>query len=150
MDVDQTAIAVKSATGAYTAVGAIGTFVVALLGAIGAWIKFGPNWRKVTVSADEKFRDDLLKRLAKVERTLELERAAHEAERSLDRHKLNNMSQCFDAVMLMLEAAPEKAAEIVSKIKEMRAAQIQTEALEKAAIHAAKLAAVHELEGMEI
>jgi hypothetical protein len=149
MDMERTAIAVKSVTGAYTAVGAVGTFLASVLGLIGLWVKFGPNWRKVAVSADERFRDDLLKRLAKLERTLELERARHEAERSLDRHKLNNMSQCFDAVMLMLEAAPEKAAEIVAKIKLMRAAQIQTEALEKAAIHAAEIATKGELEGLD-
>ena len=30
----------------------------------------------------------------------------HAAERALDRHKFNNIAQCFDAVMLMLEKDP--------------------------------------------
>lgn len=139
MSLQDTAIAVKSATGGYTAIGALGTFVVSLLGLIGLWVKFGPKWREIAVSAEQGFRDDLISRLEKVEKTLEIERAQHEAERSLDRHKFNNLSQCFDAVMLMLEATPEKAPEIVVRIKEMRATQLQAEALEKAAIHAARM-----------
>jgi hypothetical protein len=73
----------------------------------------------------------------KLEKTLERQRLRHEAERGLDRHRLNNVTQCFDAMMMMLKASPEKAAEIIAHIEQMRANQLKAEALEKAAIHAA-------------
>lgn len=57
-----------------------------------------------------------------------------EAERAVDRHRLNHVTQCFDALMLLLEMAPERATEHVARIKEMRAAQMMAEAAEKGAI----------------
>jgi hypothetical protein len=106
-----------------------GAFMV-LLGIIVRQV--GP-WRKQSHDSEKEFRDGLIKRVEKLERTLEVERA-------LDRHRLNNVTQCLDALLLMLEAAPDKAAEIVARIKTMRSEQIQAEALEKAAIHAAVMA----------
>jgi hypothetical protein len=115
-------------------------------GAVGAWGAFlsllaiivrqvGP-WRQITQGAEQKLRNDLLGRVGVLEKKLDKERAIHNAERAIDRHVLNNVTQCFDAVLLMLEAAPEKATEIVAKIRHMRDAQIKAEAAEKAAIHA--------------
>lgn len=63
-----------------------------------------------------------------------------EAERATDRHRINNLSQCLDALLLMIEMDPSKAAEAAARIKEMRARQMDTEALEKAAIHSAEIA----------
>lgn len=62
-----------------------------------------------------------------------------EAERSVDRHRINNLTQCLDALLLLLETAPDKAAEHVARIKAMRAAQIAAEGAEKGAIHAATI-----------
>lgn len=62
-----------------------------------------------------------------------------EAERSVDRHRLNNVTQCLDALLMLLETAPEKAAAHVIRIKEMRAAQMAAEAAEKGAIHGATI-----------
>ena len=126
----------------WTAAGAWGSFLV-LIGIIIRQI--GP-WRKQSIDAAQTFRDELLHRIEKLEADLEASRnreaaarARHEAERALDRHRLNNVTQCFDAMILLLESSPERASEIVVRIKEMRAEQIKAEALEKAAIHAAVL-----------
>lgn len=113
------------------------TAVILLLGIIVRQV--GP-WRKQSIDAEQRLRDDLLRRVEKLERTLDRERARHSAERALDRHKFANVAGCFDAMLMMLEAAPEKLAEILPKIKEMRARQLEAEALEKAAIHAAEMA----------
>lgn len=128
----------------WTAGGAWASFIV-LLGII---VRQVNPWRSQSISAEQRLREDLLKRVEKLERDLERKETRHRAERSLDRHKLNNVSQCFDAVIIMLEAAPEKVGEIVAKIKEMRRRQLEAEAVEKATIHAAELAHI-ELEGEE-
>jgi hypothetical protein len=121
----------------WTAAGAWASFL-ALLGIIVRQI--GP-WRKQSIDAEHTFREGLLKRVERLERTLERERIRHNAERSIDRHRLNNITQCFDAMLLLIETNPEKASEIVVKIKDMRAAQMKAEAEEKAIIRAAEIEA---------
>lgn len=64
-----------------------------------------------------------------------------EAERATDRHRINNLSQCLDALLLMIEMDPTKAAQAAAKIKAMRASQMDAEATEKAAIHVAEIGA---------
>ena len=109
--------------------------------------------RRLKVEAEQQLRDDLFSRVAVLEATLERERLRreadrriHEAERSLDRHKIGNVTQCLDAVLLMLETSPEKAPEIVARIKEMRSAQIEAEAKESAIIRAAMIRDAEEAE----
>lgn len=114
---------------------------VAALSFFGILIRQIGPWKKQSDDAQAHFRDDLIRRLEKVERTLESERAIHKAERSLDRHRLNNVTQCFDALLLLIEMAPERATEAVQKIKEMRAVQLEAEAKEKAMIRVAEIAA---------
>ena len=134
---DQVPIAVSAQGFSWTAAGAWATFL-ALIGVIVRQV--GP-WKKQTTEAEQKLRDDLLKRVEALETTLERERIRHDAERALDRHRLNNVTQCLDAVLLLLEAAPEKATEIAAKINAMRASQRESEALEKAEIMAAEIMA---------
>ena len=62
-----------------------------------------------------------------------------EAERAVDRHRINNVTACLEALLLLLETAPEKAAEHVARIRTMRAAQLAAEGAEKGAIHAANI-----------
>lgn len=122
----------------WTAAGAWASFL-ALVGIIVRQI--GP-WRKQSIDANQKLRDDLLRRVEKLERELDRKDALHNAERSADRHRLNNITQCFDAMVLLLEVAqdPEQVKSVVARVKEMRARQAEAEALEKAAIHAAQIA----------
>lgn len=120
---------------------------VAALGIIGLLIRHIGPWRKQISEAEDHLRADLIRRVERLERTLESERAIHKAERSLDRHRLNNVTQCFDALLLLIEMAPEKANEAVQKIKDMRAVQLKAEAEEKALIRMAEIAAA-EVEGV--
>jgi hypothetical protein len=131
----------------WTAAGAWGSFLV-LCGIIVRQI--GP-WRKQSIDAAQAFRDELLLRIESLEEKLEASRIRegvtqrrHEAERALDRHRLNNVTQCFDAMIMLLEASPERATEIVVRIKEMRADQIKAEAMEKAVIYASAIDAAGE------
>lgn len=72
---------------------------------------------------------------------MECERSRHEAERKIDRHRINNLTQCLDALLMLLEVAPDKASEHVAKIKEMRERQAANETVEKAAVQAAAITA---------
>jgi len=85
-------------------------------------------------------RDEMGDRIDKLERMLDRQQIRHNAERSLDRHRLNNINQCFDALLLLLKANPEKSAEAVAMIEDMRAKQLVAEAEEKAIIRAAEIA----------
>ena len=98
-------------------------------------------WRKQKQDVAEHLRDNLLHRVEKLERQLERERMRHNSERALDRHRLNNVTQCFDAMLMLIEMNPEKAKDVVVKIKEMRAAQVMAEAEEKSIIRAAEMIA---------
>lgn len=122
--------------------------VLGLAGAFATWLKNRPKMRELEKAADEKLRDDLIKRVDRLERQLEnergrqeVERARHEATLQVMRHRLNNSDQCLDALLLLLEAAPDRAADAVSRIKEMRSRHREAEAIEKAAIRAAEMAA---------
>lgn len=118
--------------------GVSGASLLALLTVIIRQI--GP-WRKQRDEAEKDLRTALTQRVDRLEKTLERERTRHEAERALDRHKIANLNQCLDAVLIILETAPEKTVEVVGKVREMREAQLASERAEAAAIHAAELAA---------
>jgi cbb3-type cytochrome oxidase subunit 3 len=101
---------------------------------------------KLKLEDDQVFRAELLareglltQRVGALERTITRERRIHTAERALDRHRLNNITQCFDAMLLLIEMNPDRATEIVKKIKEMRATQMLAEAEEKAALRVAEI-----------
>jgi len=78
------------------------------------------------------------KEIAELRGELNAERAEREAERSIDRHRINNLQQCLDALLLMIETNPEKASEAAGKIRAMREKQMNTEAIEKATLQAAR------------
>lgn len=61
------------------------------------------------------------------------------------RHKVNNLSGSFDGFLLLVEMAPERAAEFVDRIKAKRIEDARTEAIERTAILKAALEATGEL-----
>ena len=146
-----TAIIGETTLGSVTAAGV----VVAAISLLGLLVRQINPWRKQTADSEQKFRDDLIKReaalvereaalserVAKLEKSMGRQQQRHNAERALDRHRLNNVTQCFDALLLLLKANPEKAAEAVVLIEEMRAKQMRAEAEEKAIIRAAEITA---------
>ena len=126
----------------WTAAGAWMTaLVVGLSTALGVWLRQIGPWRKIKVGADERLRDDLIGRVEKLENMLAKKDAIHSAERALDRHRINNLTACLDALLLLIEQDPSKSAEAASRIREMRNKQVQAEALEKATVQAATIAA---------
>jgi uncharacterized membrane protein YhiD involved in acid resistance len=137
---DPTPIAVQAHGFSWTAAGAWATFLV-LLSALGLLVRMIGPWKKQTTDAEDKLRGDLMARVDKLEKALEQKDKLHAAERSLDRHKIRNLNQCLDAVLMILETAPEKTVEVVGKVRAMREAQLQAETAEAAAIHAAEIAA---------
>lgn len=84
-------------------------------------------------------RDDMGDRLFRMERQMLRQESRHRAEIALHRHKFKNITQCFDAMLLLLELSPEKGPEIVTKIKEMRSTQMLAEAEEMAIIQASEI-----------
>jgi len=125
--------------------GAYGIFVLVVI-AIGTLIKVWPSLRKMNIEADGSLRSDLLGRIGTLERhvaTLEAklseDQERHAAEMQIMRHRLNNETAALDALLLLLEAAPEKVAENISRIKEMRHARAQVAALESGAMAGAAI-----------
>lgn len=123
-----------------------GAGFTAVLLLVGVLVRQFVPWRKLRVDAEAQLRTDLLERVSRLENALDTERAnrerervKHEAERRLDRHRLNNVTTCFDALLLLIEMDPARAQEAVKRVKEMRAAQMIAEAEEKAIIMAAEL-----------
>lgn len=84
-------------------------------------------------------RDEMGDRIARLEKMLTRQQQRHNAERALDRHRLNNINQCFDAMILLLKANPDRSAEAIALIEEMRGKQMIAEAEEKAIIRAAEM-----------
>lgn len=125
----------------WTAAGAWATAITLGGGILTLIIRQIGPWRKQTTEAEQRLREELTTRVTKLEHRLERQQTRFEAERSLYRHTIANLNQCFDAVMLMLETAPERTAEVVAKVRTMREAQIAAESLEKSTIHAAEIAA---------
>lgn len=125
-----------------------GGVIVVALSLIALLIKSIGPWSKQRSDAEEAFRNGLLKRegdlterVNKLEGAMTRQQIRHNAERALDRHRLNNITACFDALMLLVETSPEKASEAVAKVRQMRADQMRAEAEEKAIIRAAEIAA---------
>lgn len=85
--------------------------------------------------------DQMRERIAKMEERQDQKDAIHEAERTVDRHRINNLSQCLDMLLALIEQDPAKAADAAGRIKEMRARQMDAEAKEKAVIQAATIVA---------
>lgn len=108
---------------------------------LGVLIRQLVPWRKAKLDADQKLREDLLQRVQRLEHQLERQQTRHNAERALDRTSLNNVTQCFDAMLLLIEMAPEKAAETAIRIRDMRSAQMKAEAELKAVITQAEMEA---------
>lgn len=117
-------------------------------GALTAWLRTRPKMRELNQTAEEKLRDDLIARVQRLEADAvtnaalrEAERARHEAEMSIMRHRVNNSDQCLDALLLLLKTAPEKVDQAVQHIETMRARQNAEIAAEKGAQIGAQVAA---------
>lgn len=130
----------------WTAAGAWASFLALVGLLVRQWVPL----KKLKKEADEKFRDDLAARVASLEAKLEkkdadhaaalaTQRAEYESEVKIFRHRLNNISACFDALLMLIKTDPARAAEWGKQIEEMRANQLVAEAAEKGAVSAARI-----------
>lgn len=126
---------------------AIAALIVGLLGAggVGAVLKHWLDYRLHTKQGSDgvlmRHIDHLSSRLHTVERSQAMERAGYEASGTIMRHRLANLKQCFDMLLTLIKADPSRAAEFVGLVEDMRTRQEQSEAVERSAIEAAKIAA---------
>jgi hypothetical protein len=129
----------------WTAAGAW-TAVLALLGIIVRQV--GP-WRKQSMDAEKIFRDDLVRRVERLEDTLERERQAaadreaalrirHEAERAHDRHRINNLGGAFNALIVLLKKGVP-VEEAIEEVEKMRLKHAEMEAVEATALRIASI-----------
>lgn len=124
---------------------AYGIFTLVLLVAT-AMIKAWPALRKMSFDADTSLRSDLLARIDTLEKQIAVLEAKHSedanrhaAEMQVMRHRLNNETAALDALLLLLEVAPDKVTENISHIKDMRHARAQVTALESGAMAGAAM-----------
>lgn len=128
-----------------------GTFVASVERAPWGWaltfsviialIKGWPAIADAALKAKMALGDRRVSRIEKLEARIEEQRVSYEAEISILRHDLNNVRASFDALLLLIESAPEKAAEHVERIKSKRKEQDANQAAEKATIRAARIVA---------
>lgn len=119
---------------------------------LGVLLKYLTDRRKLEIESDNSLNAQLTARVNKLEADLDRERAGrermhaeNEALLAITRHRLNNMAQCLDALLLLLEQSPDRAQEAVVKIKEMRARQEANEMAEKAAVAVARINVLAEM-----
>lgn len=98
-------------------------------------IRTRPTLKKIANEREANLLTERAKEMEGMRRAI----AKLEAERASDRHRINNLSQCLDALLMMIEMDPTKAADAAAKIKAMRADQMKAEAAEKGAIHSADI-----------
>lgn len=84
-------------------------------------------------------RDEMGDRIAALETIIKRRDRVREAERAIERHRFNNLDACFNALLLLLKANPDKVSEAVAMIEEMRGKQLLAETEEKAIILAAEI-----------
>lgn len=121
--------------------------ILAALSLFGLLIRNIGPWRKQVTEEETEFRAtlraenvELRGRLERVEKAFRRKDARHVAERSLDQHRIRNLTACFDAAMMLLELNPDRGPEVATAIKDMRARQMIAEAQESAIIRAAEIA----------
>ena len=109
-------------------------------GLVKTWLDHKRAARRATDEVAMTLVGRLTQRMESVEANAAQERALCDANLAVLRHRVNNLSGSFDGLLLLIEAAPERAGEFVTRIKERRAEQERTEAAEKANVAAVALA----------
>lgn len=118
-------------------IAALALLIFAVTVAMRSW----PQWKRAQNEGDASLRTDLLARVATLElEIIELRKALdqkdrqHEAEMRVVRHQLGNETASIEALLMLLETAPDKVAASIDRIKAMRAQRAQNIAIEKAGI----------------
>lgn len=131
--VEDVASIMKAMTpGAY---GIWGLFALVSLALIKSW----PAIADAALKAKTAMGDRRLSRIEKLEAKIDEQRVSYEAEISILRHDLNNVTTAFEALLMLIESKPEAAAEHVARIRAMREKQAINQNAEKATIRAARI-----------
>lgn len=109
-------------------------------GLLKTWLDYRRAARRQTDEVAMHLVQQLNARIGTVEAGAAQERAICDAQLSLLRDRVNNLSGSFASLLLTIELAPDRAREFAARIKEQGAAQEQAEAAEKASIAAASTA----------
>ncbi|VXD07703.1 conserved hypothetical protein [Sphingomonas sp. T1] len=140
--------AVPVSTGFTWTTAAVGLLNLLVGGVLVAIIKSRPALKKIANEREANLLNEraeemeaMRQRIAKLEEKAEFKEALHQAERAVDRHRINNLDQCLTAFLMMVKKNPDDAATAAAMIEEMRAQQIAREKQEAGAIHAAAIAA---------
>lgn len=104
-----------------------------------AWLQHRRGMRKDSDDVAMSLVATLKARVEALEAESKRERELCDARIAVLRHRLNNLSSDFDALLLLIEMSPERAREFVARIKEQRARHEQAEAAEKAGFHVAAI-----------
>jgi hypothetical protein len=95
-------------------------------GGIGAGLRpvlgYWKGRRRQTDKMAMELVETLQARIERLEEAQAAERQLCDAKLSVLRHELRNVQGNFDALLLAIEVAPEKAAEVVAKVKAQRKA----------------------------
>lgn len=110
-------------------------------GVVTAIVRQISPWRKLSIDSEKIFRDDLIKRVEKLEAEIEFERKSRAAEVSLLRHRVANAEHALDLFIALIEAQPERAAHHAARIKEHREKDRDRLSAESATIRAAEMTA---------
>jgi hypothetical protein len=140
----ETAVAVKSVTGMWTAAG-VWTLAGGLFSTIGliavAYIRQWGPWKKIDNDREANLLTERAKEMtgmratiARMERRLDAKEIQHEAERAHDRHRINNLATALNGFLMMVKAHPEDAATAATMIEELRARQLEEENRENIAL----------------
>lgn len=136
-------IAVKSATGAWTAAGIWTLVIMAVAGVVTAVVKIAPRWRELGIGEQGRLRDQLGARIEKLEERLdsqgkrhdahiEILRQLHEGEIALLRHRLNGEEQVNLALMTVIKTldVSHKALEAIDATRARKQEAIAAEQAE--------------------
>lgn len=143
---------VETAAGGSIKAGVWTGVVVAALGLLavivrqwGPWMTIAQGGRRADIEGMGRRIAELEKRLdlqqVTHDRKIEAERAQHDAEISIFRHRMNNLDQCLTMLLMLIEQDPDKAREAAARVRSMRERQEADERAEKAAISAARVQA---------
>lgn len=119
--------AIVTAFGAFVTGGGIGV-------GFKAWLEYRRGTRKDSDEVAMGLVDRLTARMEYIEALAERERQKCDAELRALRHQMANVDSAFDGFLMMVEAGPDRAGEYAALIRDKRAKQRQTEAVEKAAV----------------
>ena len=141
MVINAAAAVVQTTTGGSISAGVWTGVVLAALSLLTVIVKQWGPWKIIARDGRKSDLDLMTARINKLENLLEQKDAHHDAEVAVMRHRMNNLDQCLNMLLMLIEQDPDKAREAAARVRVMRERQEAAEASEKATIRAATITA---------